>query len=274
MKVKKVVLILFLGIVLLPNIAKACSVLYYVDTTTGKIYVVNNEDYFLDVGAYIQIEPKSKRKLARLWYGWDNFAQGGINESGLFFDAAVTPEQETIKGYGNPKNNLGDKILTYCTTVKEALDFLEREKIALHNSHMMFGDKTGKAVVVEWVNGERMVHWITDNKLIMTNYLLTKPEAGNYPCHRYRSIEDKIMELEKGGEKIDLLKIGNTFGQVVQPARELENGRIGGTVYTTFMDITENKFFLSYKLSNENVVQLDLTKEFAKSKRQKIELKD
>ena len=72
----------------------------------------------------------------------------------------------------------------------------------------------------------------------------------------------------------DLLKIGNTFGQAVQPARELENGRIGGTVYTTFMDITENKFFLSYKLSDENVVKLDLTKEFAKSKRQKIELKD
>jgi len=40
-----------------------------------KVYVVNSEDYLYDVKARIQIEPKSKNKLARLWYGWDNFAQ-------------------------------------------------------------------------------------------------------------------------------------------------------------------------------------------------------
>ncbi|MTI19425.1 linear amide C-N hydrolase, partial [Fulvivirga sp. RKSG066] len=150
------------------------------------------------------------------------FAQGGINEKGLFFDAAVTPEQQKIKGHGNPKNNLGDKILSYCSTVDEALEFLEREKIALNKSHMMFGDKTGKAVVVEWVDGKRQLHWIEDNKLIMTNYLLSEPEAGNYPCYRYESIENRISELEDNGEEINLLKVGNTFGKAGQPARELE----------------------------------------------------
>jgi len=30
------------------------------------------------------------------------------------------------------------------------------------------------------------------------------------------------------------------------------------------MDVTENKFFLSYKLSNENVIKLDLNREFDK----------
>lgn len=274
MKGIKFSLIIFLGILMMPKISTACSVLYYIDSATGKIYAVNSEDYFLDVNAYIQIEPKSKNKFARLWYGWDKFAQGGINEKGLFFDAAVTPEQRKIKGYGNPKNNLGDEILANCSTVDEALKFLEKEKIALNKSHMMFGDKTGKAVVVEWVDGKRQLHWIEDNKLIMTNYLLSEPEAGNYPCYRYESIANRISELEDNGEEINLLKIGNTFGQAVQPARELENGRSGGTVYTSFIDITDNKFFLSYKLSNKNVIQLDLNKEFAKSKQQKIELKE
>lgn len=252
----------------------ACSVLYYVDAKTGKIYAVNNEDYWYDVDAYIKIEPKSRNKLARLWYGWENFAQGGINEKGLFFDAAITPEQERIKGYGNPRNNLGDKLLAHCSTVEEALAFLESEKIALNQSHIMFGDKTGKAVVVEWINGERKLHWIEENKLIMTNYLLSDPEAGNYPCYRYKSIEDRIMEMENSGEEISLLKVGNTFGQAAQPAREQEEGRVGGTVYTSFIDITDNKFFLSYKLSNNNVIQLDLDIEFSKSKRQKIKLEE
>lgn len=270
----KLLLIAFLVTILIPNSSIACSVLYYIDSTTGKIYAVNSEDYWLDVDAYIQIEPKSKNNFARLWYGWDNFAQGGINEKGLFFDAAVTPEQERIKGYGNPKNNLGDKILANCSTVEDALIFLEKEKIALNKSHMMFGDKTGKAVVIEWVNGERKLHWIENNKLIMTNYLLSEPEAGNFPCYRYNSIEEKISEIEKSGEEINLLKVGNTFGQAVQPPSENEEGRVGGTVYTSFIDITDNKFFLSYKLSNENVIKLDLNDEFNKPKRQKIKLKE
>tara|TARA_Y100001954_G_C15731707_1_gene563630 strand:- start:286 stop:1131 length:846 start_codon:yes stop_codon:yes gene_type:complete len=268
-----IVAILF-GVLMIPSKSTACSVLYYKDIATSKIYVVNSEDFFLDVDAYIQIEPKSKKNFARLWYGWDKFAQGGINEKGLFFDAAVTPEQEKIKGYANPKKNLGDKILAQSSSVKEALEVLEKEKIALNKSHMLFGDKTGQAVVVEWVNGERKLHWIVGNKLIMTNFLLSEPKAGGYPCYRYKSISDRINQLETSGEKIDLLKIGNTFGQAVQPARKHENNRFGGTVYTSFIDVTENKFFLSYKLSNKNMIKFDLKEEFSKTKRQKINLKE
>ena len=40
--------------------SKACSVLYYIDSSSGKIYVVNNEDYWYDVEAYIQINPASR----------------------------------------------------------------------------------------------------------------------------------------------------------------------------------------------------------------------
>lgn len=270
-QIKFILLFLFITIIK-PNISYACSILYYIDSETGKIYVVNNEDFWYDVDAYIQIEPKSKKKLARLWYGWNNFAQGGINENGLFFDVAVTPEQKKIKGYKNPKNNLGDKILANCSTVEEALLFLKKEKIALNKSHMLFGDKFGKAVVVEWVNGERKLQWIKDNKLIITNYLLSNPEAGNYPCFRYESIEKRILEMENSKEKINLLKVGNTFGQAAQIPRENEKGRIGGTLYTSFIDITDNKFFLSYKLSNENVIKLDLNIEFDKKKKQVIKL--
>ncbi|WP_420573763.1 carcinine hydrolase/isopenicillin-N N-acyltransferase family protein [Kordia sp.] len=259
---------------LIPSITSACSVLYYIDAKTGKIYVVNNEDYYFDVKAYIQIEPKTKKKYARLWYGWDNFAQGGINEKGLFFDGAVTPKQQKIKGYKNPKNNLGDKLLAKCATVEEAIAFLEKEKIALNTSHIMFGDKTGKAVVVEWINGEKKLNWIQDNKLIMTNYLLSKPDEGNFPCYRYKNIENSIAEMEKSSEEINLRKVGNTLGRAAQLPVKTTDGKTGGTLYTTFIDITDNKFALSYKLSNTNVFLLDLNEEFAKSKRKKIKLKD
>jgi len=249
-------------------------VLYYVDSTSGNIYFVNSEDYWYDVKAYIQIEPKSKSKQARLWYGWDNFAQGGINEAGLVFDVAVTPEQEKIPGYSHPRNNLGDAILAQNATTEEALDFLEKEKIALNKSHMMIGDKSGKAVIVEWVQGERKLHWIDGNKLLMTNFLLSDTTAGNFPCLRFSSIEKRIQEMEKSGDGINLLRVGNTFGQAVQPPTADEKGRIGGTVYTSFINLTDMQFFLSYKLSNENVIKLDLNSEFVRTKRHKIELKN
>jgi choloylglycine hydrolase len=113
-----------------------------------------------------------------------------------------------------------------------------------------------------------------DNKLIMTNFLLSEPEAGNYPCYRYESIKSRIAEIENSNEEITLLKIGNTFGQASQPPQKAVDGRVGGTIYTSFIDISEMKFFLSYKLSNTNVTQLDLNAEFAKTKAQKISLKD
>lgn len=265
-------LLLLISLVLLPAFTKACSVLYYIDKKTGTVYVVNNEDYWYDVKAFIKIEPRKNNKQARLWYGWDRFAQGGVNESGLFFDAAVTPEQPEIKGYGNPKSNLGDDILANCKTVEEALSYLEQRKIGLTKSHMMFGDKTGRAVVVEWVNGEKKLNWITDNKLIMTNYLLTDTTAGNYPCYRYQSIENKIKQLEEKQESINMLTVGNTFSQAAQAPKAVENDRIGGTVYTTFINLTEMKLFLSYKLSNSNVTKLDLKEVFNQNKKQKINL--
>ena len=157
----------------------ACSVLYYVDAETGKIYVVNNEDYWYDVEAYIQINPGTRNKLARLWYGWDNFAQGGVNEAGLFFDGAVTPEQDIPGGGKAPKGNLGDDILSSCRTVDEALDLLEKREIALNNAHMMIGDGSGQAVVVEWIGGHRKIVPLNGNRLVMTNFLLSDTTLGN-----------------------------------------------------------------------------------------------
>ncbi|MFC3809385.1 carcinine hydrolase/isopenicillin-N N-acyltransferase family protein [Lacihabitans lacunae] len=271
--VRPIILMLFVfGLEM--NSSIACSVLYYVDSTTGKVYVVNNEDYWYDVNAFIKIEPKSKKQLARLWYGWDKFAQGGVNEAGLFFDAAVAPEQPKINGYGNPKSNLGDDILANCKTIEDALAYLEKRKIALTKSHMMFGDKSGKAVIVEWVNGEKKLHWVNDNKLIMTNYLLSDTSAGNYPCYRYESIKQNLEKLKASGEEVNLLKVGNTIGQAVQPPKADENNQVGGTVYTSFINLTDMEFVLSYKLSNKNVVKLNLNEEFLKDKGHKIKLID
>ena len=252
--------------------SNACSVLYYVDKHTGKIYVVNNEDYWYDVEACIQINPGSRNKLARLWYGWDDFAQGGINEAGLFFDGAVSPEQEIPGGSRGPKGNLGDDILARCRTVDEALDFLEKKEIALGNAHMIIGDSTGNAVVVEWLDGQRKIVSIENKRLIMTNFLLSDPSRGNYPCPRYQSIEERLNQMETSGQAIDLRSVGNAMAAAVQVPRAIEDERVGGTLYSSFINITDMEFILVYKLDNSKITRLDLKEEFRGGDRKRIEL--
>lgn len=250
----------------------ACSVVYYVDEISGKIYVANNEDYWYDVHAYIQIMPRSKREMARLWYGWDDFAQGGINESGLFFDGAVTPQQNRLEGYGKPKGNLGDQILSKCATVDEAIDYLEENKVALDNAHIMFGDSTGNAKVVEWVNGRKEIISISDNYLTMTNFLLSDTSKGNYPCYRYKSIEGRIHHLQERREPVTLIQVGNVVGGAAQSPKEYEKKRIGGTLYSTFINLSDMEFVLVYQLDNSNITKLNLKSEFDKNRKRKIKL--
>ncbi len=217
----------FLFIILLGNLkTSACSVVYYVDPQTGNIYIANNEDYWYDTKAYIQIMPKGNSQYARLWYGWDNFAQGGINEKGLFFDGAVTPEQDIPEGYQKPKGNLGDRILANCASVEEALNFLEAEKIALNNAHIMFGDAQENAVVVEWVEKEKQLIWIKENRLVMTNFLLSDTTKGNYPCHRYTAIEKQIDTLKGSEVSPSFLKVSNVLGPAAQIPKPDASGKI------------------------------------------------
>lgn len=248
----------------------ACSILYYVDKNTGNIYVGNNEDFWYDVKPVLYIDVEEN--IPHLWYGWDNFAQGGVNRDGLFFDAAVTPEQGITPGYNNPTYNIGSEILANCSNVKQAIEYLEKNRIALLNSHLMFGDKTGNAVIVEWVDGKKVLHWINGNHLAMTNFLLAKPDEGNYPCPRFQIIEDEIERIEIE-EKLSLSKIGNIIGKTAQIPKKI-NGKEIGTLYTTFIDLTNLKFIISYKLSNSNIIKLKLNEEFASSRNRKIKLQD
>jgi choloylglycine hydrolase len=270
----KIILIALLTISLLTPIdTPACSILYYIDKRTGKIYVANNEDYWYDVKPYIQIMPRSENKLARLWYGWNNLAQGGINEAGLFFDGATTPEQKIPEGYVTEyKGNLGDELLASCKTVKDAIYFLEQRKIAIPEGHIMFGDSSGSASVIEWVHGEKRIIPISDNKLVITNFLLSDTTAGNFPCKRYNSINENIKLFEVEQDTMTLTRLKNTVEKAVQLPKSNEEGRQIGTLYSTFLNISDMQFVLVYKLDDTKMVKLNLNSTFKNKKKRRISL--
>lgn len=252
----------------------SCSIFYYIDAKTGKIYFINNEDYFYDVKPYIQIMPASKNELGRIWYGWNNFGQGGVNEKGLVIDGAVTPNQKIPAGYSSPRGNVTDELLANCSTVEEAVQYLEEKKIALKNAHIVLGDKNGKAVIIEWVNGGKEIVPIKNNRLVATNFNLADSSQTEHNCWRYPLIQKGLDALDARDRKdtIDLRAVGNVMGKVVQVPQLDPNGKLGGTLYTTFIDLTEMKLIFIYKIANSNIQKFDILNEINAGKKRKIEL--
>ena len=99
---------------------------------------------------------------------------------------------------------------------------------------------------------------------------MLKPEAGNYPCSRYASIEERIKEMESSGNPISLPSMATIVTQAYQTPRTLDNGKTLGTLYTSFIDISEMKMVFLPKLDGEKVMQFDLNEEFKNPR--KIEL--
>lgn len=253
----------------------ACSILYYIDHKTGNIYFVNNEDYWYDVKPYIHIIPGTTQQLGRIWYGWKSFGQGGVNEKGLVLDGAVTPEGKLPEGYTDPKGkNITDDLLSQCETVQQAIDYLEREKIALRNAHIFLGDRQGRAVLLEWVNGVKQVVEIQNNRLVATNFNLSDTNRKAPACWRYPIIQKGLDELDKRADKdtIDLKAVGNVMGKVVQLPQKDSTNKTGGTLYTTFIDLTAMRFVVVYKLDNSKIKKFDILAELHTGKRRKLKM--
>jgi len=122
------------------------------------------------------------------------------------------------------------------------------------------------------VNGAQNVIMIEDNRLLMTNFLLTDTTQGGHPCPRYDAIQQEIDRLENEQSAIDLLTVGNIVARAVQVPRQDQGGKTAGTLYTSFINITDMEFVLVYKLDNAKITRLDLKSEFNKTKKRKIVL--
>ena len=251
----------------------ACSMFFYIHPSTGQMFVINNEDYWLDTKAYIKIEKRTSKEYGRLWFGWKNFAQGGINDQGLFFDVAVTPEQKIDSSYNETnKQNLGDDILAHCANVNEAVEYLDKRKIALKTGHFFFSDKKGNAIVLEWINYTKSITQISNNRLVATNFILKDTLAGNYPCWRYKSINERIDVLQTKSDSTDIKEVGQCIAGAVQVPQKNDEGKLGGTLYTTFYDYQTGEFVCVPKLNSTKAIKLHLQQSDFFDSRRKIKL--
>lgn len=215
----------------------------------GAVLVGNNEDYYLDAKPLMWVTPAKKEDHGRICFGFDEgmfsrFAQGGVNDAGLFFDAAVTPRgpEPSKKGKIKAPANMGDRMLAECANVEKAIAWLERRRLTLlRGSHLLLADAEGDAAVVELVEGEMRVFRKEGSYLAATNFSLSNPGAGNYPCLRYALVTEVL-----GGDQAPSVESFRKILQACAAPRSpiADSGREGGTLYSNVYDLTNRVIYV------------------------------
>lgn len=80
------------------------------------------------------------------------------------------------------------------------------------------------------------------------------------------------MDAKNSNDTIDFKSVGNVIANAVQTPQKDSEGKLGGTLYSTFIDLSEMELILVYKLDNSKIQKLDILNELKKGKKRKIKL--
>ena len=173
----------------------ACFIMLYKDGEN--VLVANHEDWFTNDAA-IRFNASKPGRYGSVIFTFlsEGWAQGGMNERGLFFDAAQTPYQEITFDDSRKKSltYIWQEILDRAATVQEALDILnEYELPELAEASIMLADASGEAAIVGVKNNQIAVQMISENHLIQTNFNIWHPELSEDPvCKRYLGAQQVV----------------------------------------------------------------------------------
>jgi len=248
--------IIVLGL-LVPNSADGCTI---VMVAKGKIILAGNNEDWKNPKTKIWFTPASDGEYGRVCVGFDDgFAQGGMNDQGLFIDAnALSPT-----GWKAEENKpmfrgaLVEKILATCATVEDTIALFDKYNVSgLARAKFPIADRTGASMVVEYGKGQVQYVRKSGAYQISTNFVITNVKNENYPCTRYR-ISDKML---KDADDILLELVRAILSATHQEGQY-------PTVYSNICDLKNGDIYI-YNFHNfEEVVKFNLEEELKKGKK-------
>ncbi|NQZ78271.1 MAG: carboxypeptidase-like regulatory domain-containing protein, partial [Ekhidna sp.] len=192
--------------------SEACLVLFLSDGE--KVLVGNHEDWFANDAALKILPPSSSRYGSIIFtFESEGWAQGGMNEHGLFFDAVYTPYQ-SIEFESSKKEYEGylwQTILDKCRNIDEALELLSGYSIPeLEEAHIILADAGGDAVLLGVDDGKIAIERVKD-LLLQTNFNPWNPELSDEPyCERYKKSMEILSNTSEVSEHAMLEVLKNT----------------------------------------------------------------
>ena len=232
----------------------ACTI-FSATLEDGTVLACNNEDWMYSIGNTVIISASDVGSYGRICFYNSSYVQGGMNEYGLFYDGASCPGTEVP--YDKEKMDLGydlgETALAQCKTVEEVEDFFGDYNIPNgFYDHLLFADASGNVAVFEWVEDEFHVIWkdAEKNYQVITNFWLSDPTLGGYPCSRYDTVEDVLSTEEITFELCEDV-LHNTK----------QDWGDGGTLYSDICNLNEREVYLFYRGEAKQTYEINLIDE-------------
>jgi hypothetical protein len=211
----------------------------------GHVWTGNNEDARFSLGTKANVVTKTDSTLGFIWYNYENnrYAQGGINEAGLFYDLNAVPPSD-IKNVDQkttfPGVNIEDfylYLLGHCKTVPEVIEFYSKYKMPwMTTAQMNVADKQGNLGII---NADSA--WILNaNYSISTNYNLSHPDRDNITCWRYPIADEILLESEPNFE---------TFTKICDATSQR---KIFNTIFSSICNLNTGELWFYYAWDYEN----------------------
>jgi penicillin V acylase-like amidase (Ntn superfamily) len=233
--------------------------------------VGNNEDYLYTNDHYLKIIPPKPDKYGRIvfinkvYLFFDNI-QGGMNEKGLFFDMAGTPNDNIrIKETPFQKYVIGlktlDMFLAKCKNIDEAINYWKSVKWGsqIPGFHMLIVDQTGKSIIIEWTNGDMKTIEKQGVFQIITNYLVTEPQllnGGGWDRENLFITHFKKTSIINKENAISMLKLTSQKSKTI------------GTLYSNVYDLKNLTMTLFLRSDDSLVRTFNLLEEFKKGEKE------
>jgi hypothetical protein len=211
----------------------------------------NNEDYFNPL-TKVWFIPGEDGAFGRVYFGFgDYFAQGGMNEQGLFFDGLGLDTTLPVSKQGKQRyaGNLVEKAMSECATVECVVRLFE-QYYASDSWHwqFLFGDATGESAIIEPQVAIRQ----QGGYQVATNFYQSITPPEEITCWRYQT----AIELLENVDELSVESIRDILGAV-------HIDRHSPTLYSNVYDLKNKVVYLYYFHDYEDVVVLDLAEELA-----------
>ena len=217
----------------------------------------NNEDWS-DPDTFMWFEPGESDGHGCVYFGFSNgWAQGGMNEAGLFFDGAATrplPLEDT-EGRKPFRRDILELVMRSCATVDEAVALLEEYDLQfMERAMLFFGDADGNSVIYE---GDEVIRKPADARhQVVTNYYQSRQDAEEAQCRRKIAAE-KIFAAQFSDDEPLTLDLMRDVLDATHQEGEF------ATKYSNVYDLKRGFIHLYRNHDFERVVTVSLSSELA-----------
>ncbi|MCL1639471.1 linear amide C-N hydrolase [Elizabethkingia sp. HX WHF] len=262
MKINKLIPDLFLMLFLFQfKISLACTI--FIASDKQKVLVGNNEDYNPALKNYLWVRPAVEKQNAYVLWGFEEqYPEGGMNDKGLFFDAAALPQKVELVKDSQKKDFEGyivDKVLQECSTVNEVIELVSKYNLTWYEKTQVFvADKSGDYAII---NANYIIR-PNNNKYVLTNYNLNDPINKDFKCWRRKTAYQLL-----NSEPISVAQ----FSKILDSTSQLETDN--ATIYSQVCDLKNNTIYLYQRHNFTQVNKIDLISLLQKGK-QEIEIKN